>query len=56
MSVNKVKFSNFSHSRANNSSCSNLITSIIELIPDLMVMYILTKFGADWLIIVDARA
>ena len=26
-----------------------LIRSIIELIQDLMVTYILTKFGADWL-------
>ena len=29
-------------------------TSIIELIRDLMVIYILTKFGADWSIFVNA--
>ena len=54
-SVNKVKYSNFSNSWANNSSCSGLITHIIDLTQDLMVMYIFTKFGDDWLIIVDAR-
>ena len=47
--------SNFSNSRADNSDSSHPISSIIELIPDLMVIYILTKFGADWLIFVDAR-
>ena len=44
----------FFNSRENNSSCFGPITAIIEIIKDLMVMYILTKFGADWLIIVDA--
>ena len=34
---------------------SGRIKSMIELIRDLMVTYILTKFGADWLIFVDAR-
>ena len=34
---------------------SGPISSIMELIRDLMVIYILTKFGADWLIFVDAR-
>ena len=34
---------------------SGLISSIIKLIPDLMVIYIWTKFGADWLIFVAAR-
>ena len=34
---------------------SGPISSIIELILDLMVIYILTMFGADWLIFVDAR-
>ena len=29
--------------------------SIIELIRDLMIKYILTKFGADWSILVDDR-
>ena len=42
-----MKFSNFSYSRANNSSHSGPIGPIIELIRDLMVIYILTKFGAD---------
>ena len=45
----------FANSRANNSNSSALIKSIIELIQDLMVTYILTKFRADWLIFVDAR-
>ena len=31
------------------------INSIIELIRALVVIYILTKFGDDWLIFVDAR-
>ena len=31
------------------------INSIIELNQDLMVIYIWTNFGADWLIFVDAR-
>ena len=39
---------------ANNSSCSTTIRPIIKLIRDVMVIYILTKFGADWLIFVDA--
>ena len=34
---------------------SGPIISIIKLIRDLMVIYILTKFGTDWLIFVDAR-
>ena len=54
-SVNKVKYGKFSNSRADNSDSSGPISSIIELIRDLMVIYILTKFGADWLIFVDAR-
>ena len=38
-----------------NSYSSGLINSIIDLIQDLMVIYILTMFGADWLIFVGAR-
>ena len=53
--VNKVKYSKFSNSRADNSDSSGPITSTVILIRDLMVIYILTKFGADWLIFVDAR-
>ena len=34
---------------------SGPIRSIIELTRALMVVYIWTKFGADWLIFVDAR-
>ena len=41
--------------RANNSTCSSPITPIIELTQDLMALYRLTKFGADWSIIADAR-
>ena len=33
---------------------SSPISSIIELIWTLVVIYILTKFGDDWLIFVDA--
>ena len=39
----------FSNSRANNPSRSNLIRPIINLIQDLMVIYIFAKFTADWL-------
>ena len=35
---------------------SGPISSIIQLIRDLMVIYILTKFGADWLIFVDVKS
>ena len=45
----------FSNSRAYNSESCALISSIIEIIQDLMVIYTLTKFGADWLIFVDVR-
>ena len=53
--VNKVKHGNFSNSKTDNSESSGLITSIIELIQDLMVVFILTKCGTEWLILVDAR-
>ena len=46
---------NFSNSRADNLESSGPISSIKELIQALVVMYILTKFGDDWLIFVDAR-
>ena len=42
------------NSRANNSSCSGLITTIIHHIRDLRVIYILTKFGSNRLVFVDA--
>ena len=45
----------FANSRANNLDSSAPIKSIIELIQDLIVTYILTKFGADWLLFGDAR-
>ena len=54
-SVNKVKYGKFSNSRADNLDSSGPISSIIDLIRDLMVIYILTKFGADWFIFVDDR-
>ena len=54
-SINEVKNGKFCNSRADNSNSSGPITSIIKLIRDLTVIYILTKFGADWLIFVDAR-
>ena len=43
------QISQFSNSRANNSNSSGPIRSIIELIRSLMVTYILTKFGIDFL-------
>ena len=43
-----------SNSRATNSTCSGLITPLIKLIRDLRVIYILTNFGTNWLIFVDA--
>ena len=45
----------FFYSRADNSDSSCTIRSIIELIRDLMVIYILTKFHVNWSIFVDAR-
>ena len=42
------------NSRANNSTCSGQITSLIKLIKYLRVIYILTNFGTNWLIFVDA--
>ena len=53
--VNVVKYGKFSNSRADNSDSSGPISSVIELIQDLEVIYTLTKFGDDWLIFVDAR-
>ena len=53
--INIVKYGKFSNSRADNSDSSGPINSIIELIQALVVIYILTKFGDDWLIFVDAR-
>ena len=44
-----------SNSRANNSVFPGLITPIIKLIRDLKVIYILTNFGTDYFIFVDAR-
>ena len=45
----------FANSKAYNSDSSGPIKSITELIKDLTVTYILTKFGSDWSIFVDAR-
>ena len=50
----QVKYRKFCNSRVDNSESSGPISSIIELIRDLMVIYILTKFDADWSIFVDA--
>ena len=51
----KSDSASFANSRASNSDSSGPIRSIIELNRDLKDTYILTKFGADWLIFVDAR-
>ena len=48
-----MKYDKFYNSRADNSSSSDPNRSVIKLIPDLMITYILTKFGADWSIFVD---
>ena len=45
----------FPKSRANNSKCTGLICPIIELIQDLIDIYILAKFDTDWSISADAR-
>ena len=37
------------------TGCSGQITSIIELIRDIMDIYIVTKFDADWFLFADAR-
>ena len=55
LEINIVKYGKFSNSRADNSDSSGPINSIIELVRALVVIYILTKFGDDWLIFVDAR-
>ena len=52
--VNILKYGEFSNSRADNLDSSGPISSIIDLIRALVVIYILTKFGDDWLIFVDA--
>ena len=48
-----VKYGKFSNSRADNSDSSGPIRSITKLIWDVMITYIFTKFGADWLIFVN---
>ena len=56
LEVHKVNAAIFPSSRANNSSCSGPIGSMIELIQILLNINILPKFGADWSIFVDARS
>ena len=45
----------FPNSRANNSSCSTPIGTMIKLIHILLDINILPKFGADWSILADGR-
>ena len=45
----------FPNSRANNSGCSGTVRPTVELIRDLMGIYILAKFGTDWSTFADAR-
>ena len=45
----------FPNSRASNSGCSNSILPLVELIQDLISIYILADFGTDWSIFADAR-
>ena len=51
--VYKVKYGNFSNSRADNSDSSGPNRYKIKLKRDLIDTYILSKIGADWLIFVD---
>ena len=46
----------FQNSRANYSRFSGSIRPIINLIQDLMGIYIVAKFGTDYSIFADARA
>ena len=46
---------NFLHLRADNLDSLGLIPTIIIVIRDLMVLFILTKFSTDWLIFLDPR-
>ena len=46
--VNKVNYGKLSNSMADNLDSCGLISSIIKLIRDLMVIYTLTKFDADF--------
>ena len=43
------------NSRANNSACSDSICPIIDPMRDFMGIYIVAKFGTEWLIFADAR-
>ena len=45
----------FPNSRANNSRFSDSICPIIKLIRDFMAIYIVAKFGTDWLIFADDK-
>ena len=45
----------FPNSRANTSGCSGSIRPVIELIRELMGIYIVAKFGTDSSIFADAR-
>ena len=56
MECKQSQIQQFLLKRADNSYYSLRIRSIIKLIQDLMVTYILIKFGADWLIFVDERS
>ena len=51
----KSNMANFLIQGADNSDSFGPIRSIMKLIRDLMITYILTKFGADWSIFVDDR-
>ena len=50
----KFNFS-ISISRADNTDWSGMTWPIIKPIQDLMLIFIVTKFGADWFIFVDVR-
>ena len=54
--LTKSNMANFLIQRQITQTVLVRISSIIELVRDLLVIYILTKFGADWLIFVDVRA
>ena len=51
----KSKMAILSKSRADNSRYANPIKLIIELVRDIIIINILSKFYLDWPIFVDAR-
>ena len=53
--MSKAMYPHFVEGGHNNSTSSGPVTPIIELMRDLQVIYILTIFGTNLLIFVDAK-